>query len=139
MSIITDKINEIRNATQDGEITHTKVADLLELIHNDNTQVIVFDADTDNAIKTIIINILKNKITQEFTLNNILISGSEISVILSELINKDLDFSAYLNGIYIPKNMCTINELENKITVNLAALSITPLVGDYFTIKYYKI
>lgn len=138
MNIILDKINEIREATQNGEITHTMLAELLELMHNDKTLVINFDDITVEAIKVIIINILKLKIVQEFTLNNIMISGSDITVILSEVINTELDFTVYLNGIYIPKSMCIINETENKMIINFTALSITPSLGDFLIIKYYK-
>lgn len=72
-------------------------------------------------------------ITQSMIVN----SGYDVRVILSELMDENLERSVFYNGVFIPKSM-TITSNNNDLLVKLQQLNFKPTVGDFLVIKYYK-
>lgn len=92
-----------------------------------------------NLTATAVHNFLKTKkVADEVVTVGSMIAGSEVTMILSQVIDEDLDWSVYFNGVFVPKSLTSL-EPNNSIKINLAPLNIEPVIGDYFVTKYYKL
>lgn len=74
---------------------------------------------------------------EEHAVTDSMIADNQIKVIVSEIIDTSLERNVYLNGVFIPRSMSTLDS-NNTFTINLAPLGIEPKVGDVVTLKYYK-
>lgn len=139
IALINQKITSNGNRTIKGSELNTILNELLSLVPIINPSNYYTKEQIDDMIEAVSGPVSAYKfIEEEITVIGNMISGSEVSCVLSEILNQAAERTVIYNGVFISKSMSTINS-NNQLIVNLAPLGIVPKVADFITIKYYKI
>ncbi len=142
LTVVDRKINDlnsviinIKNALTSNDINLDELQEIVNYIKLNRTEI--------NELKGLLIgktfeDFFKEKFKEEeISVTDSMISGMQVSLVLNEILNPELERTVVYNGVYISKSMSTIDS-NNKLVINLAPLGINPKVTDFITIKYYK-